>query len=88
MVREAAGKDAWPDDFVLQEVIDYRYGKNNFFDDLPTTEDVARRYESRQKVHRLRLPQRPNIDFPQEAESGDPAADDTAAGTPSAGPGQ
>lgn len=77
VVREAAGKDAWPDDFVLQDVVDYRFGKNNFFDELPTSEDVARRYESRQKINRLRLPDRPNIDFQLNPE---PAAAEPAGG--------
>ncbi len=68
VVREAAGKDGWPDDFILQDVIDFRFGKGRAPDELPTSADVAERFETRGRLSRLRLPKRPNIQFVQPIE--------------------
>ncbi len=64
IIREAAGMDAWPDDFVLQDIIDWRRVNERNPDDLPTSEEIAAMKRQTQPGDpRLRLPQRPNIDF-------------------------
>ena len=71
VVREVAGEDAWPDDFVLQHIIDYRAGIPQTHDNFPLTADVAERAASRNKDRRYRMPKRPNIEFQLKSESAD-----------------
>ncbi len=63
VVREAAGEDALPADFVLQPVIDYRAGIPNTLDELPTSEEVADRLDLRGQGGGRDLPRQPNIEF-------------------------
>jgi hypothetical protein len=64
VIREAAGMDPWPDNFALQDIIDWRRENERDPDDLPTSEEIAAlKNESRLGDPRLRLPKRPNIDF-------------------------
>ena len=63
VVRDVAGEDAWPDDFVLQDVIDYRADIPQTGDELPLSSDVAERAASRNKSLRYRMPRRPDIEF-------------------------
>jgi hypothetical protein len=63
VVRDVAGEDAWPDDFVLQDVIDYRADIPQTGDELPLSSDVAERAASRNKGLRYRMPRRPDIEF-------------------------
>jgi len=68
VVREVAGEDDWPADFILQDVVDYRAKFPQTADGLPVSSEVAERSASRNKDLRYRIPNRPNINFSMEAE--------------------
>ncbi len=64
VLRRAAGLDEWPDDFVLQEVIDHRArGQMSFDDHLPTSELLERDRQERGRRGSMVLPDRPDIRF-------------------------
>ncbi len=69
VVREAAGRDPWPGDFVLQDVIDYRALNSRFPDELPTSEDVAQAEQARSRMRSLRIPTRPDIRFQLKSDA-------------------
>ncbi len=85
VVREAAGKEPWPSDFVLQDVIDYRSINAKFPDELPTSEEVARSFAAKSRLRTLRIPRRPNIEFQLQPESEPEPEPDEAADTDSGG---
>lgn len=80
VVREVAGEDDWPEDFVLQDVIDFRAESPEIADNLPLSAEVAERSAARNKESRYRMPNRPNIEFQLKDESADDvdAVDDNA----------
>ena len=64
VVREAAGMDDWPDDFALQEVIDYRaLNLPSSNDELPTSQQARNDFMVRQAKSTSRMPIRPSIEF-------------------------
>ena len=70
VVRSVAGEDWWPNDFALQDVIDYRSTAAEAAEDgLPLSSDVAELQASENKEIRYRMPEAPNIEFNLEAET-------------------
>lgn len=69
VVRDVAGKDGWPDNFVMQDVIDWRVGNENVPDGLPTSADIAARAETRGRLSSLGLPKNADINFSLSDES-------------------
>ncbi len=70
VVREVAGEEAWPNNFVLQDVIDYRatLPATSGGDELPTTEELEESRIGAAKERTYRMPTRPNIEFTYESE--------------------
>ena len=64
VVRAVAGEDWWPNDFPLQDVIDFRSVAAEAAEDgLPVSADVAEREALENKDLRYRMPEAPNITF-------------------------
>ena len=63
IVREVAGEDDWPRDFVLQDIVDKRAEQPQTADELPVSADFDEDSDTRMKVVRYRIPPRPNIEF-------------------------
>ncbi len=78
-VRVKAGREAWPEDFPLQYVIDYRSALPNVYDELPTTKEVADAMKAKSKDRSYRMPRRPDISFPVDGSADDGSADDGSA---------
>ena len=70
-VRVKAGREAWPEDFPLQYVIDYRSALPNVYDELPTTKEVADAMKAKSKDRSYRMPRRPDISFPVDSSADD-----------------